>query len=196
MKRAARVGPSAHELRCICAVWLSLGGLAASSGASCATGASDDANVSVFFDAGTSSSPDAGTSIPTDPTMASDGGATMTAPSDDAGYSAQDTGVQTGGHPDAGSPGGFDAGQQTLHDAGAPPSNDSSVSVACGGIPAWFSGTTATKVENGGDVYECIQTGWCDVTGVAAVDAWEPGTGSDWQEAWMLVGPCAGGGDD
>ncbi len=48
-----------------------------------------------------------------------------------------------------------------------------------------------SKVKNVGNSYECKPypyTGWCN--GGAA--AYAPGTGTNWQDAWTLVGPCSG----
>jgi hypothetical protein len=61
----------------------------------------------------------------------------------------------------------------------------------CGGLPVWFAGTMAQEVQNGGERYTCKVPGWCDQTGVSAVDAWEPGVGTDWQDAWTDSGPCS-----
>jgi len=46
-------------------------------------------------------------------------------------------------------------------------------------------------VKNSGNAYECKPypyTGWCN----GAAWAYAPGTGTYWQDAWTLVGPCAG----
>ena len=48
-----------------------------------------------------------------------------------------------------------------------------------------------SRVKNSGNAYECKPypyTGWCN----GAAWAYAPGTGAHWQDAWTLVGPCAG----
>ncbi len=52
-----------------------------------------------------------------------------------------------------------------------------------------------SQVQNDGNLYECKPwpfTGWCN--GSAA--AYAPGTGTDWADAWELVGECTGGGEN
>jgi len=138
---------------------------------------------------------DTGTTLP-DPTSTDAG--TTTTHSNDAGHlvgstpdaTADATGtdahvstpVDSGSHPvvDAGIP---DTSVATSEDTGV-------VTTSCGGVPAWVSGTTAQEVQNGGSKYKCLVPGWCDQTGVSAVDAWEPGVGSAWSQAWSLEGPC------
>ncbi len=51
-----------------------------------------------------------------------------------------------------------------------------------------------SQVQNEGNLYECKPwpfTGWCN--GTAA--AYAPGSGTYWEDAWILVGECSGGGD-
>jgi chitinase len=48
-----------------------------------------------------------------------------------------------------------------------------------------------SRVKNAGNQYECKPypfTGWCN----GAAWAYAPGTGAHWQDAWTLVGSCAG----
>jgi hypothetical protein len=48
-----------------------------------------------------------------------------------------------------------------------------------------------SRVKNAGNAYECKPypySGWCN----GAAWAYAPGTGTYWQDAWTLVGPCAG----
>lgn len=50
-----------------------------------------------------------------------------------------------------------------------------------------------SRVQNAGSTYECKPfpfTGWCN----GAAWAYGPGTGMYWQDAWILVGPCAAAG--
>ena len=63
-------------------------------------------------------------------------------------------------------------------------------SVATGSCtsPVYVDGSsyaTGTKVQNGGNEYQCIVGGWCTVGGPYA-----PGTGWAWQNAWSLVRSC------
>jgi hypothetical protein len=47
------------------------------------------------------------------------------------------------------------------------------------------------RVQSGGDVYQCDawpQSGWCGIS-----DAYKPGVGWAWRDAWTLVGPCGAG---
>jgi hypothetical protein len=47
-----------------------------------------------------------------------------------------------------------------------------------------------SQVKNSGSVYQCREwpnSGWCN----GAAWAYAPGTGTYWQDAWTLVGPCA-----
>ncbi len=51
-----------------------------------------------------------------------------------------------------------------------------------------------SQVQNDGNLYECKPwpfTGWCN----GAADAYAPGSGSYWEDAWILVGECSGGGN-
>jgi len=80
----------------------------------------------------------------------------------------------------------MDASDATARDSGV----DASSSGICAGIPAWVEGTTASVVTNLGEKYTCITPGWCSLVGTSAVLAYEPGTGSAWQEAWTDDGPC------
>jgi hypothetical protein len=48
-----------------------------------------------------------------------------------------------------------------------------------------------SRVKNGGNAYECKPypySGWCN----GAAWAYAPGSGTYWQDAWTVVGPCAG----
>jgi hypothetical protein len=98
-----------------------------------------------------------------------------------------------------------DSSVSNLHDSAAPidsggpdtaapdtgtSSDDSGVTPACGGIPQWVAGTTAQEVQNMSEKYSCIQPGWCDLGGVAGIDAYEPGVGYAWTQAWQDSGPC------
>ncbi len=51
-----------------------------------------------------------------------------------------------------------------------------------------------SQVQNDGNLYECKPwpfTGWCN----GAATAYAPGMGPYWEDAWILVGECSGGGD-
>ena len=44
------------------------------------------------------------------------------------------------------------------------------------------------QVQAGGKLYQCksgAESGWCGLA-----DAYAPGTGYAWKDAWDLVGPC------
>jgi hypothetical protein len=121
---------------------------------------------------------------------------------------AQDSGIDAASTPDAGedvdtgtfidasdaasAPDAYEAGTSVdASDAAADDSGvDASTSGTCAGIPAWVEGTTASVVTNLGEKYTCITPGWCSLVGTSAVLAYEPGTGSAWQEAWKDDGPC------
>jgi hypothetical protein len=68
------------------------------------------------------------------------------------------------------------------------PGADAGSSGSCGGIPAWFAGTTATQVQNKGETYACLVPGWCS----SGASAYEPGVGWAWQTAWKDSGACGG----
>src|SRR5262245_34770166 len=60
--------------------------------------------------------------------------------------------------------------------------------------PQYVAGTAYTAgqaVQNVGQLFRCEIAGWCSST---AAWAYAPGTGSAWQDAWTLLGPCGGGG--
>jgi hypothetical protein len=135
----------------------------------------DSGSPSSSEDSGSGSIPDAATTTERDAALAVD----STAPSNphDAATpidsNAPDTNAPDTAAPDTGTTG-----------------NDGSTSASCDGLPQWIAGTTAQEVQNMGEKYTCIQPGWCDQSGTSAVLAWEPGTGSSWQEAWEDSGPC------
>jgi hypothetical protein len=134
----------------------------------------DSGSPSSSEDSGSGSIPDATTSTDRDAAFAVDSTAPSNphdsaAPIDSAG---PDTNVPDTAAPDTGT---------TAKDSG---------SASCDGLPQWVSGTTASEVQNLGEKYTCIVEGWCSLTGSSAVLAYEPGTGSAWQEAWEDSGPC------
>ncbi len=52
-----------------------------------------------------------------------------------------------------------------------------------------------SQVQNEGNLYECKPwpfTGWCN----GGAGAYAPGTGTNWEDAWILVGECGPGGGD
>ncbi|WP_271782501.1 Ig-like domain-containing protein [Aquimarina algiphila] len=52
-----------------------------------------------------------------------------------------------------------------------------------------------SKVQNDGNIYECKPwpfTGWCN----GGASAYAPGSGTNWEDAWVLVGECGSGGGD
>jgi hypothetical protein len=63
----------------------------------------------------------------------------------------------------------------------------------CSGVPQYVSGgsyNAGSVVQNGGSKYQCRpwpNSGWCSAGG-----AYTPGVGFAWQDAWTLVGSCAG----
>jgi hypothetical protein len=202
VKRAALIATSTSRCLCLAAgLWI----VAPPALTSCASGADDIPTPITGDDAGkTGSGSSSGATIP----FPEEAGSSE----DDAG-NAEDTG--SGFSDDAGDDSGFedDSASNNTPDVtnggeDAPSSDDTGVidtgtsedtgsgTVACGGVPAWFEGTTALEVQNFGIKYHCMVEGWCSQTGVAAVDAWEPGTGSAWQSAWTSEGPCSAGGDE
>lgn len=55
--------------------------------------------------------------------------------------------------------------------------------------PQYVAGTSYTQnalVQNGGNQYTCNVPGWCGASPLY----YEPGLGSNWQQAWALIGPC------
>ena len=68
----------------------------------------------------------------------------------------------------------------------------------CGGLPAYPTGRGSYKggdrVSNIGNIYECKPwpyDGWANL----AADAYVPGVGFAWQDAWILIGPCGSSGN-
>jgi hypothetical protein len=95
----------------------------------------------------------------------------------DSSEGAISTPIDAESYGDSGEPGDDDSG-------------DAALGTSCAGIPAWSDGTEAPAVVNFGEKYTCVVFGWCSLSGAAAVAAFEPGKGSDWQQAWMDDGPC------
>jgi len=70
----------------------------------------------------------------------------------------------------------------------------------CNGIPQYTEGggyNAGSEVQNVGSVYQCKEwpySGWCN----GGAQAYAPGTGTNWQDAWNLIGQCGGdtGGND
>lgn len=59
----------------------------------------------------------------------------------------------------------------------------------CMGVPTWAAGaySPGARVQNGVNLYECKPhpfSGWC------GLEAYAPGSGWAWTDAWTLVGPC------
>lgn len=59
----------------------------------------------------------------------------------------------------------------------------------CEGVMNWSPGSysAGARVQSGINLYECKPypySGWC------GMDAYAPGTGWAWADAWILVGPC------
>jgi hypothetical protein len=196
--RSARIWTSARQ--CLC-LTLGVWGLASLALASCASGASDITAPDAGEDTGTpgASGVEAGGSTATDAGSSGTGAADAASSGEDVSSNNDD---DANGEDDAATADdafGEDAGAPDAEgsdDTGATNGNDSGGSVPCGGIPEWFEGTTATEVQNLGTKYTCIVEGWCSLTGAAAVAAYEPGTGSAWQQAWNDAGACSAGGDD
>jgi hypothetical protein len=72
----------------------------------------------------------------------------------------------------------------------------SSSSIACGGLPAWATGSYAggARVVHGGRAFECRPfpaSGWCGLGG-----PYEPGVGWASADAWIDLGACDAGGPD
>lgn len=72
--------------------------------------------------------------------------------------------------------------------AGAPAGGGAPID-ACSSAPSWQAGTyeAGDHVQNGVNLYECKPhpySGWC------GLDAYAPGLGWVWTNAWILVGPC------
>ena len=65
----------------------------------------------------------------------------------------------------------------------------------CNGIPQYTEGggyNAGSEVQNVGSVYQCKEwpySGWCN----GGAQAYAPGTGTNWQDAWNLIGQCGGG---
>jgi aryl-phospho-beta-D-glucosidase BglC (GH1 family) len=65
---------------------------------------------------------------------------------------------------------------------------------SCAGIPQFVQGGSyvdGSEVQNAGGKYKCKPwpyTGWCTMGG-----SFTPGTGTDWQQAWIFVGSCSAG---
>lgn len=70
------------------------------------------------------------------------------------------------------------------HDAGVDARPDTGP--VCGGLPDWVRGTTAQHVKRNGRKYTCLEPGWCSNVS----DAYDPGDGWAWQQAWKDDGPC------
>jgi len=178
---------------------------------SCASGADAIPQPSTGEDGGKtgSSSSGGGTTIPFPSGAGSSGGGEDDASgADDTGSgnendsSSNDTPDVATGDEDASAPDDASDDTGTLdvgvsEDTGTANEHDSGGgTVPCGGIPAWFAGTTATEVQNFGIKYTCMVEGWCSETGPAAIAAYEPGTGSAWDLAWIDEGACSAGGDE
>ena len=62
---------------------------------------------------------------------------------------------------------------------------------SCTGVAAYMLGkvyTPGERAQSSGRLYQCRpfpNSGWCGIS-----DAYSPGTGFAWMDAWMLVGPC------
>ena len=202
MKRAALIATSTSRCLCLAAgLWV----LAPPALSSCASGADDIPTPITGDDAGRMGSGlSGGAMLPFPEEAGSSGDDAGTAEDTGSGFSddaPDDSSFEDDGSsndtPDV-TNGGDDA--PSSDDTGAPDTSISedtgSTTVACGGVPAWFEGTTAIEVQNFGIKYHCMVEGWCSQSGVAAVDAWEPGTGSSWQSAWTSEGPLSAAGDE
>ena len=114
------------------------------------------------------------------------GAPTITGGSANAGAAsggAPSAGAPSGGAPGAGAPSGG-APSGGAPSAGAP-------STGCSGVPTWKAQTYSAgdQVQGGGKLYQCKPypyTGWCGGT----ESFYAPGTGTNWTDAWDLVGPC------
>jgi hypothetical protein len=109
---------------------------------------------------------------------------------------APTTSAGTSGSGGAGSGEGGSAGDVTQAGAaggGGSPESSGGASSAddCASLPEWEKGTdydAGDRVSNGYNVYQCRpapESGWC-----GAADAYAPGSGWAWADAWILVGPC------
>jgi hypothetical protein len=105
-----------------------------------------------------------------------------------AGATAGSGGGDTGGS--AGHAGSAGGGGTAGTGASAGSSSGGSVSVgACSGVAKWSAGTYAAgaRVQNGVNLYQCKPhpySGWC------GLEAYAPGSGWAWTDAWAIVGPC------
>jgi hypothetical protein len=105
-----------------------------------------------------------------------------------AGAAAGSGGGDTGGS--VGNAGSPSTGGAAGSGASAGSSSGGSGNVgACGGVAKWSAGSYAAgaRVQNGVNLYQCKPhpySGWC------GLDAYAPGSGWAWTDAWTLVGPC------
>ncbi|MEY8702737.1 hypothetical protein AB4F11_07090 [Francisella philomiragia] len=66
-------------------------------------------------------------------------------------------------------------------------------SASLGSHPTYSPGTSYTvgqTVEKDSVLYSCKVVSWCSTNDQTMLDAYAPGTGSDWGSAWDLVGPA------
>lgn len=131
--------------------------------------------------AGASTGGAAGAGMPS----ATDGGASM----DEGGAAGAAAG--SGGGSEAGSGGkAGSAGSPSSGGSGGSASSGGSGNVgACSGVAKWSAGTYAAgaRVQNGVNLYQCKPhpySGWC------GLEAYAPGSGWAWTDAWTIVGPC------
>lgn len=105
-----------------------------------------------------------------------------------AGAAAGSGGGDIGGS--AGNAGSASSGGTAGSGASAGSSSGGSGNVgACSGVAKWSAGTYASgaRVQNGVNLYQCKPhpySGWC------GLDAYAPGSGWAWTDAWTLVGTC------
>ena len=124
----------------------------------------------------------------------SGGGAGMSGSGGQGGAGGPGVGDGGGGATSASGGGGSGGGGSGGASGGAGGSGGGSGK--CDGIPKWSLDTAhpehpyaeGDRVLSGGKVYECKPypyTGWC-----GRDDAYAPGSGRAWMDAWTLVGPC------